>query len=328
MGRTAVVSRSWIALVLWGCAAPPAPQPPSFAGPYFGQTASRTPALFAPGLVSRRYNEMNAALAPGGDELYFTMKSSADDSGAIMVVRQVGGVWQPPQIAAFSGRYFDVDPMFSPDGVRLYFSSYRPRAAGATAAETDADIWYVERTAAGFGAPVHVGAPVSTPNDDFHPSVTRDGTLYYSQWDAKRRTGDLFRARLVDGAYQVDNAGAELNSEATEYDPFIAPDESYVIFVSTRPGGRGDGDLYISFRGAERWSEPKNLGGEINSAAREFCPVVSPDGKYFLFTSKRSEAAAPGAPSTTAQWTARYDAIQNGTGNVYWLEQSVLDQLR
>jgi Tol biopolymer transport system component len=306
-------------LFLAGCAASPV-----------AVVAGDAPSLFGPGVVSRRYNEMNAAFSPDGTELYFSMKDAGDRSSSILVSRQVGGRWQAPRVAPFSGRYGDVDPMFSPDGTRLYFSSYRPREPGAPPAG-DADIWYVERQGGVLGEPVHVDAPVSTPDDDFYPSLTRDGTLYYSIWDAERRTGDIVRARLVNGAYQVENVGAPINTASTEYDPFVAPDESYLIFASARPGGRGDGDLYVSFRDGARWSEPTNLGGEINTPAREFCPAVSPDGKYFYFTSKRAGGGpSQGEPaaSTVDALTASYDAIENGLGNVYWLRSDFLGDLR
>jgi hypothetical protein len=313
-----------------GASEPSSDARPEPTGPYLGQVAGDAPSLFAPGLVSRRFNEMNAAFSPDGTELYFTMKDVADTSSTILVTRLAGGRWQPPRVAPFSGRYQDVDPMFSPDGTRLYFASHRPRGPGAQPAG-DADIWYVERRGETFGEAVHVDAPVNTPGDDYYPSLTRDGTLYYSTWDSKRRTGDIFRARLVDGAYRVEPVGAPVNTESVEYDPFVAPDESYLIFTSSRPGGRGDGDLYVSFRDGAGWSEPKNLGEAINTPAREFCPVVSPDGKYFLFTSKRSPSGSSGdrpGVATVEEWTARYDAIGNGLGNVYWLKSDFLRDLR
>lgn len=331
-------------VVLAGCAAAPAePVAPTGAGqpvrdgatlpagPYLGQHAGDAPALFAPGVISRRYGEMNAAFSPDGTELYFSFKDAADRSSTILVTRLVGGRWQPPRVASFSGRYDDVDPMFSPDGTRLYFSSYRPRQPGAAPAR-DADIWYVERRDGGFGEAIHVDAPVSTPHDDFYPSLTRDGALYYSVWDGQRRTGDVFRTRLVDGAYQVENVGAPINGESTEYDPFVAPDESYLIFASTRPGGYGDSDLYVSFRHGTGWSAPVSLGAAINSPAREYCPVVSPDGAYFFFTSKRvaHAGARDGMPAaaTVDELTARYDLIENGLSNVYWVKSDFLRDLR
>ncbi len=335
--------RAPLLLVLAGCAAPPAAAvappdaasrpaadaAPAPAGPYLGQRAGDAPSLFAPGFISRRYHEMNAAFSPDGAELYYTMKDAADRSSTIVSTRLVGGRWQPPQIAPFSGRYDDVDPMFSPDGARLYFASYRPRGS-ETKAAADADIWYVERGRGGeFGEPARVAEPVSTPRDDFYPSLTRDGTLYYSTKDPESGSFDVVRARPAGGgSYRVENLGAPVNTAAAEYDPFVAPDESYLIFASSRPGGRGDADLYVSFRDDDAWTAPANLGAAVNSPARDYCPVVSPDGAYFFFTSKRAADGAPPAAGAVEQLTARYDATENGLGNLYWLKSDALLALR
>ena len=71
-----------------------------------------------------------------------------------------------------------------------------------------------------------------------------------------------------------------------DWTPYIAPDDSYLIFSSHREGEFGDGDLYISFhdRSADTWSEPINMGEPINTRVQERFPAVSPDGKYLFFT--------------------------------------------
>ncbi len=144
---------------VWAVAACGADRAP----PYLAQHASDRPTMFAPGVVSGPLNDLNAAFAPGGDELYFSRKDAADKVATILVTRRSGDRWSAPQTAAFSGQYSDVDPMFTPDGTRLYFSSYRPREAGVAAA--DADLWFVERRHDGtFGEPVHLAAPVNTPS--------------------------------------------------------------------------------------------------------------------------------------------------------------------
>jgi hypothetical protein len=279
----------WLPMVLAGCTAPHA------TSAYLGQVGRDTPSVFAPGVVSGPAIELNAAFSPDGRELYFSRKDAADEISTILVTRRVGDVWSEPAVAPFSGRYSDVDPMLSPDGTRLYFSSYRPRDGGAEPA-ADADLWFVERLAGGLGDPVHVGAPVSTPVDDLYPSLTRDGALYYARWDAQRETGDLFRARPVADGYEVAALSAPVNTDSVEYDPFVAPDERYLVFVSSRPGGHGGGDLYISFRDGTGWSAPRNLGPQLNTEAREYCPAVSPDGRYLFFARKAG-----------------------GGGDVYWL---------
>ncbi len=297
--------------------------PPVARGPYLGQSATKAPALFAPGLVSTPYGELNATFSPDGNELFFSVTDPGDQIATLVMMRQIDGVWSEPQVAPFSGRYSDVDPMFSPDGQRLYFCSTRPLTGAGEA--KDADIWYVERGATGWSEPKNIGAPINTPRNDWYPSITQDGTIYYSTWDPERNTDDIFRARPTgDGGYTVENIGAPINTGDAEFDPFIAPDESYLLFASYRRGNMGSSDLYISSRRDGAWTEPRNLGPAINSSGKDYCPVVSSDGRYFFFTGKRPGAKG-GEPRNLADVQAQYGAIENGLGNIYWATIDILE---
>ena len=68
----------------------------------------------------------------------------------------------------------------------------------------------------------------------------------------------------------------------------MAPDESYLIYCSTRDGGYGRGDLYISFKNAQgEWTDAVNMGAAINTKHYEYCPFVTKDGKYLFYTSNQ-----------------------------------------
>jgi Tol biopolymer transport system component len=99
---------------------------------------------------------------------------------------------------------------------------------------------------------------------------------------------------------------APINTEHNEHDPFIAPDGSYLIFTSDRLGGFGSADLYICFRrNDDSWSQPKNMGPTINSNEYDYCAILSPDEKYFFFSSSRS-----------------------GNGDVYWVDAKIIEKLK
>ena len=91
------------------------------------------------------------------------------------------------------------------------------------------------------------------------------------------------------GAFQKSiRLGDQINSADYEADVFIAPDETYIIFCSTRADGYGRGDLYISFKQDNgEWTKAVNLKAPINSKNHELCPWVTQDGKYFLYTSNQ-----------------------------------------
>jgi hypothetical protein len=108
-----------------------------------------------------------------------------------------------------------------------------------------------------------------------------------------------------------------VNSPADEYEPYIAPDESYLVFMASgRKDGIGGGDLYIRFSKNGERSTAKLLGEPFSTRAFEISPKVSPDGKYFFFTSAR---AAPGMDPKNRPKTPR-----NGYGDIYQVDVSAL----
>jgi Tol biopolymer transport system component len=111
------------------------------------------------------------------------------------------------------------------------------------------------------------------------------------------------------GAYTtVESLGNRVRTTSGESEPFVSPDESYLIFISqTRPGGIGGWDLWITFREKDgSWTEPSNLGPDVNTADDEYGPRVTPDGQYLFFTRER----------------------RGRTMDIYWVSARVIDRLR
>jgi Tol biopolymer transport system component len=197
----------------------------------------------------------------------------------------------------------------------------------------DWDLWAVDRTESGWSKPRNLGAPVNTDSAEVYPSVAADGTLYFSSGrPGGLGKNDIYRSRVIDGVFtDPENLGEAINTEHSEGDLFIAPDESYIVFVSSgRPDGIGRGDLYVSFRvEGGTWSPAINLGEEVNSRWTEYCPSVSPDGKYLFFTSYRVMRDEPSAPPLTYdEIQLAYVTPQSGMGDVYWVDAAILDALR
>jgi len=245
---------------------------PLLTGPYLGQTPpGEEPKRFAPGIVFGGHSTVS--ISPDGKEMYWAADSS------IMVSRLENGRWTKPSVAPFSGAsqtpMYDDVPFVSPDNKRLFFTSLRPLVAGGGNKE---NIWYVERTPGGWSAPIPVEGEVNGLNLHWQISVSNAGTLYF----AGTREGDgngIYFSRLVDGKYaRPVKAGPEINGEGQNGCPFIAPDESYLIFSRVRDG-RLDG-LYISFKSENGQWLP---GVRFSQGQSSPTAVVSPDGKV-LFT--------------------------------------------
>lgn len=279
----------------------------SLAGPYLGQKVPGLVAeVFAPRLVR---GGVCSGFMSGGELFVFKMLSPDLDwkFEPVYVTELVDGRWSEPTMEPFEGLY-PYNFTVAPDGATLYFTSVRDPADHSTLLR-QSNIWRTERTSDGWSEPEFIGPPVNTDEDfENYPSVTREGTLYFMSWrDEGFGKDDVYRSRLVDGEYlPPENIGAPVNTELSEIDPFIAADESFLIFCSQKPGGFGGWDLYVSFQSDDgSWSAPANLGSAVNSEAAELRPSVTPDGKYLFFTSDRS-----------------------GDGETYWVSSAVTESLR
>ncbi len=292
--------------------------------PYASTQPLTEPAIFGEGVISGGYFDSHPAFTPDGATLYFVRSAANFNFWAIMVSRFSHGRWSEPEVAPFSGQYADADPFITADGARLYFISRRPLAVGGTPRD-NTDIWMMRKAAAGsWGKPQHLDAPINSDGDEWYPTLTRDGTLYFGS-DRPGGLGktDLYRARPDgDGYAPAENLGSPVNTEADEYEPYIAPDESYLIFMASgRSDSLGRSDLYISYRRDGAWSAPQNLGKRINSSALEYSPKVSPDGRYFFWSSTRNITDRPLAkPLNSAQLKHLLGSAGNGMGDIYQID--------
>jgi len=298
---------------------------PVLKGDYLGQELPGDEAkLFAPGIVSTGLHDRDFAIMPDLSEIVYSM---TEQPHCVMVsLKQKGEIWSKQEVLPFSGYYDDVEPAFSPDGKRLYFCSNRPLTGQGE--PKDFDIWYVERTATGWGEPQNPGAPLNSDKNEFYPSVTSQGTIYFTSADMK-----IYKSEFVDGNYTTpEKCSEKINSPVAEYNAFIAPDESYLIFTSHGwEGGRaGRGDLFISFRNTDgSWKEAKNLGADINSEAIDYCPCVTPDGKYLFFSSMRgAEEYDPEPIRSYEEIEKRSNMPQNGKNDIYWVSTSFIEKLK
>ena len=276
--------------------------------------------MWGQGLLSTKLDELNTVFSPDGKELFWSVALPDQNGGVIMMAKLVNGKWSTPEIAPFSGQYTDWDPFFTPDGNKIYYVSNRPNGTEQKSPQ-DFDVWVVTRTKTGWSAPENIGAPVNTPRPEYYPSIASDGTMYFSA-NREGRPGafDLFRSKLVDGKWtEPESLGPNINGPGPEIDNYIAPDQSFIIFnAQGRQGELGRGDLYISFNENGQWTPAKHLPAPINSQAREYCPIGSPDGKYLYFTSKRGFADGPRTrPFTTKELREGLTSVLDGGGNIY-----------
>lgn len=267
-------------------------------------------------------NVRDFTISENGDEAYFTAQSLLNEISVILKTSLVNGQWTKPVISSFSGRYVDLEPYFSADGLRLYFASNRPVDKHSTKAK-DFDIWYVERVSmnSGWSEPVNPGSPVNTENDEFYPAVASNKNLYFtSVREGTKGQDDIFLSRWENDHYAAPvSLSDSINSAGYEFNAYIAPDESFLIYTGyNRKGGLGSGDLYISFQKNGNWTQSVSLGSAINSASMDYCPYIHWKTRTLYFTSKRS--SLPNAPyhfSSVGELKKRLDEYENGNSRIY-----------
>ncbi len=253
-----------------------------FTGEYLGlQPPGTQPFRFAESLLmanSSWWWHGPPVFSPDGTELFFSKYINTETGSIIMQYMKIeNGRWTIPESPPFADEDGCNNPVFAENGNRLYFIS-----------QSRGGLVYVNRTENGWSQPVSVNLPVPSSHSlGWQFSIIGDKTIYAELWSDNGP--DLYKFSYVDNSYsEPENLGDVINTEHSEFAPFVASDESYLIFTSNRPGGYGRHDLYISFRNNDgSWTEPKNMGSEINAASEDAGPMISNDGRYFFFTSQK-----------------------------------------
>jgi len=257
-------------------------------GKYMGQEEPRTkPEIFAPNFVSTEESEFGSVFNSDGTEFYYGV--DVNGKNEIRYSKIEGNQWTKPETILSHERYGYNDPFLSNDENRLYFIS--KRALDGKGELKDVDIWYVNRVKNGWSEPVNAGTNLNTRENEYYISFSKNGTLYFASngHNPNKIDHDIYYSKNIDGIYQKPVAlSDEINTKDYEADVFVSPDESYIIFCSTRDDGIGRGDLYISFKDSDgKWSQAINMGDKINTQQYEYCPFVTKDGKYLFFTSNQ-----------------------------------------
>ncbi|WP_303318026.1 hypothetical protein Q4Q34_19135 [Flavivirga abyssicola] len=284
---------------------------------------------FIPDILKQFPNVRDIAISPNGKEMMFSAQSIMGNLSAIITIKKEGNTWTTPQVASFSGQYFDLEPFFSNDGLKIYFVSTRPLSKSSNKPK-DFDIWYSERTTlnSNWSQPINMGSPINTEHGEFYPSIANNGNFYFTRDNPKlKRKDDIYMSTFSNGIYTKPKMLPDtINTVGYEYNAFIAPDESYLIYgCYNKEGGYGSGDLYISYHNNNEWSEAKNLGETINTKKMDYCPFVDNRTNTLYFTSKQDNTQTdfenPLSINTLLKAFNRYD---NGLSRLYKIPISEL----
>jgi len=253
-------------------------------------------------------------------EIYFTIQSPNEELSGIFKTIKIKGEWQGAILTSFSGQFKDLEPFLSPDGLELYFASNRPFLTSENKTK-DFDIWVVERKTITkkWSKPRNLGKPVNTVHNEFYPAVTNSKNMYFtSDRPTVKGKDDIFLSEWKGDAYQeAISLPVSINTESYEYNAYIAPDESFILFGGyKRKDGFGSGDLYLSYQEDGKWSLAKNMGETVNSKYMDYCPFIDWSTKTLYFTSKRSILKAD-KNYNSSEFLNEVTSYSNGLSRIY-----------
>jgi len=238
--------------------------------PYLGQKPPELkPIPFAPGLVSTEIYEYDGAFTPDMKAFYFIRRGEENKKSAFYEYKynEIDGEWKKSEIASpWIGR-----PVISPDGQTMHLGDN-----------------YLKRTEAGWSE-LQKLEPPTVSNDSMYImrlSSSSNGTYYFDTYKENDSTFPIRYSRLINGKYEEPKALPKaINTGTFLSHPFIAPDESYLLFDAKRDDGFGESDIYISFKHKDgTWGDGINLGDKINTNGWEASASITPDGKYLFFS--------------------------------------------
>ncbi len=257
---------------------------------YLGyKTPGLSPEVFVPRKGSSQDWKLGNADALDMQEFYFTYEGNNPFEAAVVVYKQGGNSYKTNTYKFRSGGSKNSNILYSRHN-------------------------YIERTASGWSKIKSLG-PMFDREDwgIMVSSVSDKGTIVFDDY----KNNDVIRmSKIVDGKREKPKLlGKEINSGKWTAHPFIAPDESFLIWGSEREDGYGRSDNYISFRQEDgSWGPAVNMGDKINTELVENGAFLTPDGKYLLFS--RSEEKV------------RKDGSTYWESTKYWVDAKIIDALR
>jgi hypothetical protein len=251
--------------------------------------------------INTAFVENNAELSPDGLSLYFGSNRPGGFGLVDIWVAQRACAdcpWEEPVNLGpiINGSASDAGPGLSRDGHLLFLVSDRSGGHGGN------DIYMSRRANPkddfGWGPLLNLGPDVNTPAAEANPTYLQSaedgaGNLYFGRGATVNNQDIYFAAIKRDGSTRGPaTVVAELNASdpvVNDAAPTVRPDGREILFHSTRAGGPGEPDMWVSTRRSvhEPWSPPVVFQGPLNTAFLDQQANLASNGRMLLFTSLR-----------------------------------------
>ena len=219
------------------------------------------------------------------------------DRGGVMHVwvatrEALDAPWQEPvNLTAVLRAEGAFAPNISPDGLTVYFSSW-----GLGSLSESDDLYVTTRASINdpWETPVNLGPHVNSPGFEDGSQISADGLTLYFTSDRPGGSWDLdiwmtTRPTVSDPWTEAVNLGPNINTSEWEFCPYVLPGDCVMLFGSSRAGGVGGHDHWITRRKttSDPWGIPVNLGPAINSTADDRCAFLCADGSVYFHSDRQ-----------------------------------------
>lgn len=181
------------------------------------------------------------------------------------------------ELITVNSKYSDYHPVFSVKGDFLLFNSTRPKPNDSTS-NGKVDIYMSQYKDGKLSKPKYL-EKINTEYHDSYPTLTKINKLYFnSDRPGGKGMMDIYVSEYKNGNWQTPNLVPELNSEHSENDLVVDPDERFIILNRYITDSK-EIDLFISYNENGKWSEPKPMDSINKPNVWELTPTLSLDGK-------------------------------------------------
>lgn len=211
-------------------------------------------------------------------------------------------------------------PVLTADGETLIFS-------GLTH-ERDENIYFTTRQKKGWDVPEEISKSINTTNNEGTCAISADGrTLVFTACNRPDGYGscDLYITHKQGSDWGTPvNMGEPVNTRDWDSQPSLSADGHTLYFASDRKGGHGKKDIWVSSLDKKgKWSEPKNLGGTVNTADDENAPFIHANGQTLFYASN----GLPGMGGMDIFISQRIDTVWSEPKNLGYPINTVSEQV-
>lgn len=190
-----------------------------------------------------------------------------------------------------NSKWNEMAPVLSPDGKALYFTiANHPQNIGGE--KDPGDIWVSLWIGGAWTAPKHGGAAINDAEYNAVAGFSSDGSQlfllgHYGKNGNSATTQGISVSRKVNLDWSVpENITIPyFLNRSKDFSGMINDEGNVFVFSAESYDTKGVEDIYVSLKKDNQWTEPINLGSQINTSSQEWSPSLSADGKLLYFSS-------------------------------------------